>query len=102
MVGRADDDGVDVFARQHLAIVARGEELVAPDFAGAFQAAVVDIGDGDEFYAADIERIAGIAAALPSGADQGDADAVVGRGILGREQAGAGRGGEEVTSGSRH
>ena len=78
VVRRADDDGVHVLARQHFAVVARGEELVAPDLAGAFQASVVDVGDGHQFHAADIERVARIAAPLASGADQRDADAVAG------------------------
>src|SRR5262249_52782118 len=54
VVGCADDDGVDIFTREDFAVVASGEELVAPDFAGAFQASVVNIGDGDDFYTADI------------------------------------------------
>ena len=51
VVGSGDDHGVDVFAREHLAIVARGEDLVAVDLAGARQPAVVDIADGREFDA---------------------------------------------------
>ena len=54
VVGGADDHGVDVLARQHFAVIARGEEVIAPDFLGAGQAAVVDIGDGHQFYAADV------------------------------------------------
>jgi len=32
VVGRADDDGVDVVAREDFLVVARGEDVVAPHF----------------------------------------------------------------------
>ena len=48
--------------------------MLAPHFAGAFQASVVDIGDGSQFHAADAERVARVVAPLASGANQRDAD----------------------------
>ena len=79
VVGRRDDHGVDVRARQDLAIVARGDEPVAEDLAGARQAAVVDVGDGHQLDAGDLERGLGVARALAADADRGEADALVGR-----------------------
>ena len=48
------------------------------------EAALVDVGDGDQFDAAGSERVAGVAAALRIRSDQRDADAVVGRDALRR------------------
>ena len=70
VVGRGDDHGVDVLARQHLAIVARGEEVVAADFLGARQAAVVDVADGHQFDAGEGQRVVGVAGAHAAGADE--------------------------------
>ncbi len=89
VVGRADDDGVDVaLLLQHLAEVGValgvGEVLV-----GAGRALVVDVAQGDDVLGAgDGPQVA---AALAAGADDGDVEPVVGpRPPLGRGRA-AGR-----------
>ena len=51
VVGNRDDDGVHVFAREHLAVVARGEDLVSPDLPRLREPAFVNIGDRDHLGA---------------------------------------------------
>ena len=52
VIGRRDDHRVDVGARQHLAIVACREEMMAPRFPGQGEPALIDVRDGDELFAA--------------------------------------------------
>ena len=82
VVGRGDHHGVDIRARQHFAIIARGEKLVAPALFGAREPALVDVGDRHQFDAGHLLRRFGVAAAHAARADQRDADAVVGRRLL--------------------
>ena len=84
MIGRADDDGVDIFARQDFFVIARGEDVVAPEFLAVLEASVVTIGHGNELHAGNLERGTGVSLALPTGADQGDLDVIVGRSGSGR------------------
>ena len=56
VVGSGDEDGVDVLAGEDLAVVAGGEEVVAPELFGVGEAAVVAVGYGDEFDSGDLER----------------------------------------------
>ena len=84
VVGGADDDGVDIFAREDLVVVAGGEDVVAPDFLAVREAAVVAVGDGDELDAGDLHRDLGVSLALAAGADQRDLDVVVGGDGFGR------------------
>ena len=95
MVGRADDHGIDILARQHLAIIARGRRCSSVDFFGVREAAVVDIADRHQFHAGDGKRVAGIAAAHAAVAYGGDADAIVGRDARLRLRESGGRGGRE-------
>ena len=69
MVGRCDDDGVDILARQHFAIIARGEQVAAPQFFGARQTAVVDVAHCDQLHAGKRYGIARVAHAHAAGAD---------------------------------
>ncbi len=78
VVGGGDEDGIDVFAREDFGVVAGGEEVGAPEFAGVGEAAVVAVGDGDELDAGDLEGDAGVILALDAGADEGELDLVVG------------------------
>ena len=84
MVGRADDDGVDVFALQNLAVVAGGKDVIAPEFLAVLEAAVVAIRHGNELHAGNLQRNLGISLALTAGADQRDLNMIVGRNRLGR------------------
>ena len=78
VIRRGDDHGVDVRPRQHLTVIARGEDVVAPHLLRPFQSSVVDIRDGHQFRAGDAERRARVPHALPSRANQRDLDAVEG------------------------
>ncbi len=91
MIGRGDDDGIDIAAREHFTVVAGGEYLVAVDLAGAGEAAVVDVADGGKFDAGLGEGEFGVAHAHTAETDGGDADPVVGRRLLlrGARESGA-------------
>ena len=60
VVGRADDDGVNVFARQNLAVVARGKEVVAPKFLAVLKPAVVAVGHGHQLDSGNLDGLCGI------------------------------------------
>ena len=77
VVGRPDDDGVDVRPGENFAIVARREDVVAPTFFGASEASVVDVGDGDKLGESCGECGDGIAGTHASGADEGELDFVI-------------------------
>ncbi len=104
VVGRGDDDGVDVFAGQDLFVVAGGEEIVAPELFGAGEAAVVAVGYGDELDAGDTEGSGSVSLALDSGANEGELDVIVGRclgdceGLKSSSCGGEGAGFEEGTA----
>jgi hypothetical protein len=51
VVGRGDQHRVDIRPRQHLAIIARGEKLLAPALFGAREPPFVDVGDRHQFDA---------------------------------------------------
>ena len=78
VVGRAYDDGIDVFALQDLAVVAGGKDIVAPEFLAVLQPAVVAIRDGDELHAGNLHCNLGVSLALATGADQRDLNMIVG------------------------
>ncbi len=78
VVGRADDDGVDVFAFQDFAVVAGGEEVCAPEFLAVLEPAVVTVRNRDQFDAGNVHGIFGVALALAAGSDEGDLDVIVG------------------------
>ena len=88
VIGRGDDDGVDIFAGEDLAVVAGGEEVdivgraCSPEFFGVSEASVVAVGDGDEFHAGNAEGGGGVALALDACSDESELDVVVGGGRL--------------------
>ena len=79
VVGRRDQDGIDILARENLAVVAGGEDVRPPELLAVGQAAVIAIGHGDEFDSRNLYRDAGIVLALDAGADQRELDVVIGR-----------------------
>ena len=101
--GRGGDDGVDILAVEHRAIVLKGHAVVL--LGGRRGAGKVDVGHGDEARTGITEYGGQVAAALAADADAGDADLVVGprpprsgqdagrdetgRGDTGRSQGGA-------------
>src|SRR5262249_6265522 len=79
VIRRADDHRLDVRPCEHLAIVARGEDLAAPDLLRAGEAAVVDVGDRRELDARDAQRAARIGRSLSARADERDAGTIARR-----------------------
>jgi hypothetical protein len=49
VVGRADDDRVNVVAGEDLGVVARSEDVGVPQLFAVLEASVIAVGDGDEF-----------------------------------------------------
>jgi len=102
VVGRADDDGVDVAAVEDLAEivvhVAGGVARVLGLGVGLLDALlvakgppVVDVADGQDLDVVVLDEGAHVAASAPADADARDADAVA-RGGAGAESQGVGRG----------
>ena len=81
VIGRGDQDSIDVLAGKDLAIVAGGEEIVSgsatPQLFGVSQAAVVAVGNGDQLDAWNLQRRACVALTLDAGADKGELDDVI-------------------------
>ena len=50
VIGRANDHRVNIFARQDFLVVARGENVVAPELLAVLETAVVTVGDRDELH----------------------------------------------------
>jgi hypothetical protein len=69
VIGRRDD-GVDVRPRQHVAVVARREEVGAPELLRARQPAVIDVGHRFQRGARDAQRGPRVAHPLTAGANQ--------------------------------
>ena len=101
VIGRADNDRVNILASQDFVVVAGGEYVVAPEFFAARQPAVVAVGGGDQFHARHLYGGPGVELALSAGADQRNLDVIVGgdrMGGLGLFQFRFGRG-EKMHSG---
>jgi hypothetical protein len=77
MVGRTDDNSVDVVAIQDLAIVAHGLSLMPNRSHGRVATQLIDIAGGDDFVSRKAIQELGQVHASPAGADQADAYAVV-------------------------
>src|SRR5262249_32042875 len=75
--GNKDQDGVDVFPRQDLAIVDIGLDLVTEDFLGMRAPALVEIGGSNELDAGNLERTRRIDEADDPHADRGDLKALI-------------------------
>ncbi len=83
VVGNADQDGVDVFAGEDLAIVDVGLDLVAEHFPGVGATAFIEVRRGDELDAGNLEGAGGVDEADDPHADRGDPDSFVRAGLLG-------------------
>ena len=84
VVGGADDDRIDILARQDLVVVARRKNVVAPEFLASRQPAVVAVGRGDQFHARHLHSDPGVELALAPRADERDLDVIVGGDRFGR------------------
>ena len=51
VIGRGDDDGIDIAAGEQFAVIASGEDVLAVAFLSESAAAVVDVGNRDDFDA---------------------------------------------------
>ena len=78
VIGRADDDGVDIFALEDLLVILGGEDVRAMDFFHMREAAVVAIAGGYQFREAGRDGRTRIALPHASTPDQSDLDFVVG------------------------
>ncbi len=76
VVRRGNDDGIDVFTRQNLAVVAGREDVAAPQLLRVRQPPVIAIGHGDELHARHLQRDFRIALALNTRANQGKMNGV--------------------------
>ena len=84
VVGARHDHRVHVLAGEHLAVVAGQLDVLAELPLALLEAAVVDVGGGDELDPGDLERRLGVALAHPARPEECQPDAVVGRDGLGR------------------
>lgn len=82
VVGRGDDDGVDVGAGQEFAVVAGGEDLLAESLFCVGEAAFVNVGDSDEFDAGYGGDGLDVSEAHVAHADAADTDLVIGGSLL--------------------
>ena len=78
MVGGGDDNGIDILASQDLAVVACGEDVVAPNLLAVRQPSVVTVGHGDKLYAGNLHGNFGVSLALNTSPDQRDLNLIVG------------------------
>ena len=78
VIGRADDDGIDIFASEDLFVILSGEDVRAVDFLHVREAPVVAIAGGYQF--GEPGGYGGMRIALPhaAAANEGDLDFVVG------------------------
>jgi hypothetical protein len=74
-----DDYGLDIFARQNVIVVARGEGFVAVDFLHALQAAVVAVASCYQLYSGNGSSKLGVALAHTAGPNKSDLNIAVGR-----------------------
>ena len=79
VIRRADNDRIDILARQNLVVVARGEDVVAPDFFAAREPPVVAVGHRHQLHARHLHGRARIAHALSARANQRDLNMIVRR-----------------------
>jgi hypothetical protein len=78
VVRGGDDHGVDIRPGEHLAVVARGEDVRPPQFLRPGQAAIVDVRHGNQLDARHPEGHTRVAHALPARADEGNLQAIAG------------------------
>ena len=90
VVHGGDEDGVDIFAIENGAIVARGRDAGIFDrFLRGDVAAVIEVANGDALNAGNVERSLEMFASANAGADGGEAHGVAG-------SDGTGRGGKQA------
>ncbi len=77
VVGRRDQYGIHILARQNLAVVASGEHVLPPQLFAVSQTTVVAVSSGDQLHPWHLNRDAGIVLALNARSDKGQLDVVV-------------------------
>ena len=79
VIGCRDQHGVDILARQNLAVVASGEHVLPPQLFAVGQAAVVAVSSGNQLDPRHLNRDAGIVLTLDACSDESQLDVVVRR-----------------------
>ena len=80
MIGSADEDDVEILLLEHLAIVAEGARsflggLAGGDELGGFgEHALIDVAERDDFDGRDLDEAKEVGLAVPTGADEADAE----------------------------
>ena len=92
MVGRGDDDGIDVFAFQEVTIIAVGCGALAGGLGGVGQAAFVGVADGRDIHVPTVsaeDHVVKVSAAHAADADHADGESFIGaRDAWGAEDSG--------------
>jgi hypothetical protein len=78
VIGRGDDDGVDVLAVEDAAVVACAQRAIAEQLPGALEVAVVTRCGGDDLHVGHAQRRVGVGEPLRAEPDHPQADRVVG------------------------
>ena len=79
MIWRSDNDGIDIFTRQNLSVIASGKNVVAPDFLAVLEPAVITVRYGDQLHARNLQRNSSISLTLAPGTDQRNLNMIVSR-----------------------
>ena len=79
VVRRRHDYGVDIFARQNLAVIAGRENIVPPKLLAVLQAPVVTIGNGNQLHARNLHRELRVSLSLNSRSNKCQLNMIVGR-----------------------
>ena len=74
-----DQHGIDILARQNLAVVACCKHILSPQLFAVGQTAVVAVSSGNQLDARHLNRDAGIVLSLDAGSDKGKLDVIVRR-----------------------
>jgi len=82
VIRRRDDDGIDIRPRQHFPVVARREEVSAPELFREREPSFVDVGNRHQLDARRLQRRAHVLLAANARADRGKANPVVRRNAL--------------------
>ncbi len=84
MIGRGDENDVEIFLLQHLAVICcrcaascRSAWRVAVISAACEQHLAIDVAEGDDFDGGDLKQTEEVGFAVPAGADDSDAPAAV-------------------------
>src|SRR6266852_3363778 len=78
MVGRADNDGVDILTCQDLSVVTGSKDVIAPEFLAVLEPAVVTVRHSYELHARNLHSYLCVSLALNTSPNQRDLNMIVG------------------------